>query len=372
MRRVLPHSRRRRSQQSRERGRDCIALELDEGAPAAAILRGLPGRSYVNERTVIVASWGKQSKWLPLRIPLGVCASVGLTLWAASATGLEVGEHASSTDPQQTSSEPGPAEETPSVESSVAPAKGSLVHPSAARRASLSKRHEASQAEQRVQKTRARKKRRSRQEKRRSKAQEPLPRPPAPRMEPPLPELVDHRSALERQLQANWGFGSDRDRQVRVPLVDRDGWQRIRLWNIDHLTAFRYTRQHHAITTLFTVSSQERLSSQSCMEQFEREGEPSLKRWRVRLKAVEVREALWRGAPVLVHRTEGSVPFLLSRYEFSAAWAAYPAYEGGCLIAATVVLWDGRPQLAGQVVDRWIAEGVAQFEPRTKGVPFRH
>jgi len=182
----------------------------------------------------------------------------------------------------------------------------------------------------------------------------------------PLPEIVDHRSALERQLAAGWGWGADKDHQVRVPLPDWQNWQRVRLFGIEHLAAFRYTKQHHTLTAVFTVeTTAQRPSSLSCMDTFERRGKPELLRHGVHLAPISETASRWDQKPVLVHETEGRVTFLFSRYEFSAAWTAYPAYDHGCLVYATVVLWDGQPELARQLLDRFVAEGVGQVRPLT-------
>jgi hypothetical protein len=188
----------------------------------------------------------------------------------------------------------------------------------------------------------------------------------------PLPEIVDHRSALERQLAAHWGWGADKDRQVRVPLPDWQNWQRVRLFGVEHLAAFRYTKQHHTLTAVFAVETRaQKPSSLTCMDEFERRGFPELVRHGVHIEPIDAKTAQWDQRPVLVHETEGRVTFLFSRYEFSAAWTAYPAYDHGCLVYATVVLWDGQPELARRVLDRFVAEGVAQVRPLTTSVPSR-
>jgi len=197
----------------------------------------------------------------------------------------------------------------------------------------------------------------------------PPPRRPAP---PPLPSIVDHRSALERQLAAHWGWGADKDRQVRVPLPDWPNWERIRLFGIEHLAAFRYTKQHHTLTAVFAVESRaQNPSSLTCMNEFERQGFAELKRHSVSIDPIVESASHWEERPVVVHKTEGHVSFLFSRYDFSAAWTAYPAYESGCLVYATVVLWDGHPELARRVLDRFVREGVAQVRTLTDSVPQR-
>lgn len=200
---------------------------------------------------------------------------------------------------------------------------------------------------------------------RRDKAKERAARAPVP-----LPELTDHQSALERQILGGWGWGADRNHNVHVPLPDWANWQRIRLFGIEHLTAFRYTNDHHTLTAVFTVETKSELpSSLSCMEEFERKGLLEIERYGVRIGDIRAEAGVWDEKPVVTHRTEGRAPFLVVNYDFSVAWTAYPAYEHGCLVYATVVLWEGHPELARKVLDRFVAEGVAQVRPLTPSLP---
>lgn len=189
---------------------------------------------------------------------------------------------------------------------------------------------------------------------------------------PRLPKLEDHRSALERQLAAGWGWRGDRDSQVRVPLVDWRNWKRVRLGNIDHLAAFKYTKDHHLVTGVFTVKTPgERPTSESCIHRFDERAAFELGRRGVTVGQVLERSIDWQKSRVRVRQTEGTARLFFTRYDFSAAWAAYPAYEDGCLVYATVVLWEDEPELARRVLERWITEGLGQTRMETPRVPSR-
>lgn len=189
-----------------------------------------------------------------------------------------------------------------------------------------------------------------------------------------LPSVETHESALRRQLLADWGWRNDKDDQVHVPLIDWRNWKRIRVWTLDHLTAFKYTDDNHLLTAAFTVETPGivRPTSRQCMEAFESKALAELEQRRVRRTPVLEGEGSWRGEPILVHVADGSGRFFFKTYEFSTAWAAYPAYREGCLIYATVVLWDGEPDLARRVRDRWVREGFRAMNVRTTSIPFRH
>lgn len=198
------------------------------------------------------------------------------------------------------------------------------------------------------------------------------PTPNAHPAEPKLPKLEDHRSALERQLAAGWGWRGDRDAQVRVPLADSRNWKRVRLGNIDHLTAFKYTKDHHLVTGVFTVKTPgERPTTESCIQHFDERAAFELGRRGVAVGQVLERRIDWQKERVLVRQTEGTARLFFSRYDFSAAWAAYPAYEDGCLVYATVVLWEDEPELARRVLERWITEGLGLARMETPRVPAR-
>src|SRR5690606_36473528 len=62
-----------------------------------------------------------------------------------------------------------------------------------------------------------------------------------------------HQAALTRQLEADWGYRTDRDRQARFPLPDRKNWKRVRFLLVDHFVGFKYGSDQHALTAGFVV-----------------------------------------------------------------------------------------------------------------------
>jgi len=57
---------------------------------------------------------------------------------------------------------------------------------------------------------------------------------------------------------------------------------------------------------------------------------------------------------------------------FAVAWAAYPAYTDGCLVFGLAIPWvEGERELAEQVRERWVTEGLRRIKPRTKTLPVR-
>jgi hypothetical protein len=91
----------------------------------------------------------------------------------------------------------------------------------------------------------------------------------------------------------------------------------------------------------------------------------------VEFGAIEETEIHWKGKRVVVHSVEGAFPWGFRRVDFSAAWAAYPAYEKACLIYGISVKHENNPVLARLVRDRWILESVPKLETLTVTKPVR-
>ncbi len=201
---------------------------------------------------------------------------------------------------------------------------------------------------------------------------------------PPTPQSVTpaepggdaddpHSAALRRQLDEPWGRNTDKDRQLILPLADRKNWKRVRFWGVDHFTGFRYGDDHHMVTVAFIqdVGPGERLTSRDCLRRFEAWAMPQARGYMVEITSQEEQESSWRGKPLIVRKADGVVPTGFKTEAYSGAWAAYPAYSDACLIYAVAVPWRDHPELAREVRDRWVSEGLARVKPKTKVRPFR-
>jgi hypothetical protein len=182
-----------------------------------------------------------------------------------------------------------------------------------------------------------------------------------------------HAAALQRQLDSPWGARNDKDDQLHAPTPDWEKWKRVRYWGVEHFTGFRYGDDHHVIAIAFVqdVKPGEDNDSRSCLRRFEAWVRPQIKSFEVNLGPVGVRETGWRDQKVLVQFVDGWVATGFSKKEFSAAWAAYPAYPDACLIYAMAVPWREQPELAKKVRDRWVAEGFQRMNPLTPARPVR-
>ncbi len=187
-------------------------------------------------------------------------------------------------------------------------------------------------------------------------------------------QSIRHGERLERILASGWGWRNDKDDQIHVPLLDWKRWKRIRFWGVEHLTGFKYEDSHDVLTIAVTVALPEgaEATAANCLSAFDSWARPQARRYDVELGPMRTRRTSWRGGRLLVKWVDGHVDLGFQRREFSAAWAAYPAYPRSCLVYAVSVLWEGERTLAQQLRDRFVEEGFEQMDALTNVRPFRH
>ncbi len=182
-----------------------------------------------------------------------------------------------------------------------------------------------------------------------------------------------HAAALQRQLSEPWGRRNDKDDQVHAPTPDWENWKRVKYWGVKHFTGFRYGDDHHVIGLVFVqaVEDGEPTDSESCMRRFEKWAWPQVRTYEVQLGRIGVRQSQWRDHPITVRYVDGSVDLGFDHYDFSAAWATYPAYPDACLAYSVAVPWRGHGELARKVRDRFVDEGFQQMRVLTEKGPRR-
>lgn len=181
------------------------------------------------------------------------------------------------------------------------------------------------------------------------------------------------QAALLRQLEEPWGARTDKDNQVLVPMPDWRHWKRVRYFGVEHFAGFRYGKEHHVLAIAFVqdLPAGTPVTSEACMRHFEDWGRPQVKVFDVKFEPFGVRFTRWHDKTVHIHHVDGEFSSGFSTTQFSAAWAAFPAYESACLIYAVAVPWRRHPELARRVRDRWVEEGFSHVEPKTKERPYR-
>ncbi len=200
------------------------------------------------------------------------------------------------------------------------------------------------------------------------------PTPGSPTVKEPGGDSTDPAgAALLRQLSEGWGVRTDKDDQLSLPLADWQHWKRVRYWGVEHFVGFRYGDDHHALTIGFVqeVPVGTPVNTDTCMRRFEAWGRPQTKPFDVKFGPFQVHHQRWHDQRLEVHSVDGEFAAGFSSTEFSAAWAAYPAYANACLVYAVAVPWRDHPDLARQVRDRWVKEGFSLIEPKTAERPLR-
>ena len=174
---------------------------------------------------------------------------------------------------------------------------------------------------------------------------------------------------LARQLNAAVGFHSDRNGQVRFPMLDRPHWRRVKFKTIDHFTGFKYSKKS-AYSAAFLLPTENRHpDSRQCMAAFEKKIFRVAHRFGVKNSPVLEAKPEWEGKELLVHATDGAIRVFFSKYEFSTAWAAYPAYENGCLVFAFATLWGEKPEIARDLRNRWVQDVAPLIQAETAALP---
>jgi hypothetical protein len=122
---------------------------------------------------------------------------------------------------------------------------------------------------------------------------------------------------------------------------------------------------------LLDVEEGKRVTAKTCIRRFEAWARPQIRGYEVKLGELGERETTWRDKPVVIRYVDGHVDMAFSRKQFSAAYAAYPAYPNACLIYAMAAPWREQRELAQKVRDRWVAEAFEQMLPLTPTRPYR-
>jgi len=182
-----------------------------------------------------------------------------------------------------------------------------------------------------------------------------------------------HWAALTRELSEPWGERNDKDNQLFVPLPDTPKWKRVRYWGVEHFVGFRYGDDHHVIAIAFVqeVDAGSAPDSKTCLRRFESWARGQSKSYEPKLEAIGERNTKWRDQPLSIRFVDGYADAGFSRKNFSAAWAAYPAYTDACLVYAVAVPWRTQPELARQVRDRFLTEAFERVNPLTEARPYR-
>lgn len=176
-----------------------------------------------------------------------------------------------------------------------------------------------------------------------------------------------HAAALAQLVEGKAAPRVDKQGSVAVPLPDAAHWTRVRFLTVPSLVGFRYGKDHHAIVAAFVTHVNDNTAQGACAKSFEDYAAPFVQAFEVELKHDAPEAFAWSPpskspAPKVVHIVQvdplrAKTATLLSREQYVAAWAAYPAWnEKACLVVGVAIPERGEGARALAVRDRFVRE----------------
>lgn len=182
---------------------------------------------------------------------------------------------------------------------------------------------------------------------------------------------VTLQEAMLRQLEGRIDLRGDKDNQVGLPHPDARHWKRVRFLGVDHLTGFQYGENRDFVTGAFVVRTEGAPTAEKCLADFEHKAFRKLEKYSGTHSGVVESIARWRRHSLPIHRANFRVRFFFTNYEYSAVWAAYPAYPDGCLIYAMGASRSEDPNRADRVTMRFATEAFGRVQLNSKELPSR-
>jgi hypothetical protein len=187
-----------------------------------------------------------------------------------------------------------------------------------------------------------------------------------------------HSAALEQLRVAAIAARPDKQNSVLVPLPDAEHWMRVRFLTVPSLVGFRYGKEHHAIVAAFVTHVDDNTVTGACNKSFEGWAQPWIDAFEVDVKHEAPSAFPWTvpsaPTPAPAPRTIAIVDIdpvfaktatVLSRESYAAAWAAYPAWSGACLVVGVAIPARDDETRARQVRDRFVAEVFPKLQVTT-------
>lgn len=178
-----------------------------------------------------------------------------------------------------------------------------------------------------------------------------------------------HAAALDAIASGPVELRGDRQHTLLVALPDAKHWTRVRFMGVPSVVGFRYGKDHHAVVGVFVIERVGGDAVGACSRSFERYAEPLVEAFDVEVRHEAPRAFVWKpealagtGAPALgpsiveVDALSARTATMLSREDYVGAWAAYPAWDGTCVVVGAAVPPRGEAARARAVRDRFVAE----------------
>jgi hypothetical protein len=180
---------------------------------------------------------------------------------------------------------------------------------------------------------------------------------------------TEHAAALEELTVSSLGWATDRQRSLRLLLPDARDWLRVKFWGAESLVAFRYGRDHHAIVGGFVVHVNDETAPGECGKTFERWAQPWVDAFEVSIAHDPPQATAWNGQIVDIDSLVATTATLGMHDDYAAAYAAYPAWKGACLVLGVAVPARGELLRAKAVRDRFVAEVLPKLQVTARTEP---
>jgi hypothetical protein len=179
-----------------------------------------------------------------------------------------------------------------------------------------------------------------------------------------------HAAALEELKVAPLAGRVDKQGSVRVFLPDAEHWTRVRFWGVPSLVGFRYGKDHHAIVAGFVTHVEDNEVQGACSKSFEDWANPWIESFDVELAHEPPGAFMWHGHDLVeVDALFAKTATLAERENYAAAWAAYPAWKGACLVVGVAVPVRDDEGRAREVRDRFAKEILPKVEVLARDEP---
>lgn len=171
-----------------------------------------------------------------------------------------------------------------------------------------------------------------------------------------------HAAALEQLKVAPVGARADKQNSLRIQLPDANHWTRVKFWGVPSLVGFRYGKAHHAIVAAFITHVDDNLAVGACQKSFEDMALPYMGSFEVEVEYEEPHAVVWNGKIADIASVFARTATLAARDSYAAAFAAFPAWKGACLIVGVAVPAGESEQRARDVRDRFVKDVLPRID----------
>ncbi len=180
---------------------------------------------------------------------------------------------------------------------------------------------------------------------------------------------TSHSAALEQLKIGPLEYRDDKQRSVRVLLPDAGNWMRVKFWGVPSLVGFRYGKEHHAIVGAFITHVDDNAVPGACMKSFAAWANPWLESFDVQVNHDPPSAFMWHREVLDTDAVFAKTATIADHESYAAAYSAYPAWKGACLVVGIAIPSREDEARAREVRDRFAKEVLPKVEVISKDEP---